>query len=130
MISIFFVEAQLSEVKAVKKHIVYLRRAQSILEYMMVIGIVALVLTVMGPIFKRGIQSVIKSTADQIGVQNQADQTVTNTSGYLVESFTNRRIASDTLTEQSYGDVATTYVDAITTTSNTLTNLGFTREMN
>ena len=52
------------------------RSGQTVVEYILLIGIVTVALTVMGPFFKRGLQSMVKVTSDQIGDQKNADQDV------------------------------------------------------
>ncbi|MFA5401871.1 MAG: hypothetical protein WC359_15570 [Dehalococcoidia bacterium] len=48
-------------------------RGQSILEYAIVLGIVAIALASMSLYFRRGIQSVIKAAADEAGDQKDAE---------------------------------------------------------
>lgn len=48
------------------------RRAQSIMEYSIVLGVVVAILVGMQVYLKRGIQAGIKIAADQVGVQNKA----------------------------------------------------------
>ena len=52
------------------------RRGQSLLEYTILIGIVTISLFYMGTGIKRGLQSLVKVSADQIGNQQNADQDV------------------------------------------------------
>lgn len=51
-------------------------RGQTVVEYIVLIGIVTAALFFMGPLFKRGVQSLVKVTGDQIGNQLNADQDV------------------------------------------------------
>ena len=44
------------------------------MEYTIIVGIVAVVLSYMGTGIKRGVQSLVKVTADQVGNQQNADQ--------------------------------------------------------
>ena len=50
------------------------RRGQNILEYTIIIGVVTVVLYYMGTGIKRGVQSMVKVTADQVGNQQNSDQ--------------------------------------------------------
>ena len=43
------------------------RKGQSILEYTIVLGVIVIVMSAMGPMIKRGTQSLIKVVADQVG---------------------------------------------------------------
>ena len=62
---------------------------QTVLEYVLLIGIITLALVFMSTDFKRGIQSVVKVTADQVGIQANADQDFTGDhSGILTNSYT------------------------------------------
>ena len=65
-------------------------KGQTVIEYVVLIGIITIALFYMGPLLKRGVQSLVKATADQIGNQQRADQDFTNTagSGFLVGSNT------------------------------------------
>jgi len=49
--------------------------SQSIIEYVLVIGVVMAVLIGMQAYMKRGIQGVIKTVADQVGQQSKAEDT-------------------------------------------------------
>lgn len=48
-------------------------KAQSILEYVVVLGVVGMALGTMGLYFRRGIQAVIKVAADEVGIQEDAE---------------------------------------------------------
>ena len=114
--------------------------AQTLLEYLILIGIVTVVLFAMYHAVKRGIQSVIKISADQIGNQQRADQREPNisnaviinalgepvaVSGYLVESFSATRGMNQKEVQELDGDVGYFYEERVSTNSNSLTNLGF-----
>ena len=111
------------------------RRGQSILEYTMIAGIITLVLFYMGTAIKRGVQSLVKITADQVGNQQNADQDFNDIqSGYMVASNSSAQDANNKqVSEFGYipasGNavyVATTvyneYSDVVT---NSITNGGF-----
>lgn len=57
----------------------YTRTGQSILEYIILIGIITISLYYMGPAIKRGTQSLVKVAADQIGNQAASDQEIKRT---------------------------------------------------
>lgn len=50
------------------------RNGQSILEYAVVLGLVVVALSAMALYFRRGIQSVIKVAADEVGKQEDAEE--------------------------------------------------------
>lgn len=53
-------------------------KAQSILEYAVLVGIIGLALSGMSLYFRRGIQAAIKVAADEIGNQSEAEETDPN----------------------------------------------------
>jgi len=111
------------------------RRGQSILEYTIIVGIVTVVLYYMGTGIKRGVQSLVKVTADQVGNQQSADQDFNDTQqGYMqaFNSVTNES-RNKQVTEIGYIPVSgnPAYVTNISvnestdTETNTITNGGF-----
>lgn len=104
-----------------------LKNGQTILEYTIVLGVIVLVMFAMGPMLKRGTQSLIKVVADQVGVQQNAEQKFDD-SGHLESSYTAARGTMDKQTQDFIGDMTYIFNDATTTTSNALVNLGFTEE--
>lgn len=99
------------------------RQAQSLVEYSMVIGIVVAILIVMQPLIKRSTQGMIKLVADQIGVQNQSDQSF-DSSSYLENAYSTTRT---TLYEEraEYNTMANyIYSDISVTSSTQVMNLG------
>ena len=112
------------------------RRGQSIVEYTMIVTILMLVIFYMGTSIKRGVQSLVKVTADQIGNQQNADQDFNDTQqGYLETSNSMATMnTTDRSTEQGYIDKITQnavylgdkYFNEVTyMTQNTITNAGF-----
>ena len=105
-------------------------QAQSLLEYVMVVGIISMVLFAMAPLLREGVQSIIKVTADQFADQQDADQAQSNRRGYLVNSFTNVSPSSTSKTiTDVVGDITYTYNDNVSIYSNSYTNLGFTNKV-
>ena len=111
------------------------RRGQSIIEYTLMIGIVSLVMFFMGTGIKRGMQSLIKVTADQVGNQQNADQDFNNIrQGYMLASNTEiSETKNDITTEIGYipnaGNAVfihnTTYNEGTLMETNTETNGGW-----
>ena len=93
---------------------------------MMVIGLAAAVFFAMGPFFKRGIQSIVKLTADQIAPQQNAEQRITPLSGYLVENYSSVSYSHGKNTIENIGIVNYVSDDLDFTISNSKVNLGFT----
>ena len=112
------------------------RRGQSILEYTIIVGIITVVLYYMGTGIKRGVQSLVKVTADQVGNQQNSDQDFTDTQqGYMEgsNSVTNQS-NNKQITELGYipasgNAVYTSSIfvnESADTLTNTITNAGFT----
>lgn len=113
----------------------FTRWGQTIVEYTMIIGIVTVVLFYMGTSIKRGVQSLIKVTADQVGNQQNSDQDFNDDQqGYMVGSnsimnqYKNKQVSETGYIPVS-GNAAylanTSYNEASDTMSNTMTNGGF-----
>ena len=111
-------------------------RGQSILEYTIIVGIVTVVLYYMGTGIKRGVQNMVKITADQVGNQQNADQDFNDTQqGYLVSSTSltqdsrNKQIAE--IGNAAAGNTSyvsnTSFNESTYTMTNTITNAGFTQ---
>ncbi len=107
-------------------------KGQTVVEYIVLIGIVTVALFYMGPLFKRGVQSLVKVTSDQIGGQQNAEQDFKDandpgaTGGYLVGSNTGvTGRVSKKVEAPGFGGVADITVNESTnTTTDSHTNLG------
>ena len=49
-------------------------KGQTVVEYVIIIGIIVTAMYVMAPAFKRGVQTLVKGTADQLSSQKLAEQ--------------------------------------------------------
>jgi len=105
------------------------RTAQTLLEYAIMVGVTAVVITAMSPLLKRGIQSVIKGAADQLAPQNESEPTVDRESGYLVNAFSATRARMYKQYEEVMDNKAVFYNDRIETDAHSLANMGFTNRM-
>lgn len=123
-----------------------MRKGQTLLEYMILLGIAVMVIFYMGPAFKRGLQSLIKVTADQIGNQEEADQEVkrgvddqgrviisedSEGDAYLVKSNSSAITTGNKLVSDGLDDVytSTVYVNEETTSqTQSVTDMGFTKD--
>lgn len=111
------------------------RRGQTILEYTIIVGIVTVVLFYMGTGIKRGMQSLVKVTADQVGNQQNADQDFNDTrEGYMEASNSaTQEIKNKQVTQLGYvpssGNAVeitnTSFNEYSDTVTNTITNGGF-----
>ena len=117
-------------------------QAQVLLEYIIIIGIVTIVLFAMFHAAKRGIQSVIKVAADQVGNQQAAEQlsgvplgnsvnpNLSAVSGYLVEMNSATQANNRKQTKENAGDFAYIYDESVFMATNSVTNLGFSNRAN
>ncbi len=103
-----------------------LKKGQSILEYTILLGVIVLVMFSMGPMIKRGTQSLIKVVADQVGIQQNAEQQF-DERGHLESSDTLSTGSMDKQTFDTAGTISYVFDDVTTTGTATVTNLGFTR---
>ncbi len=105
---------------------------QTVVEYIVLIGIITAALIVMGPLFKRGVQSLVKVTSDQIGDQQNADQDFLDandpgaTGGYLVGSDTRvtGQVNKIVKTGNFSGVAGIAVNESTNTTADSQTNLG------
>jgi Flp pilus assembly pilin Flp len=114
---------------------IFARRGQSIVEYTMIVGILTVVLYYMGTSIKRGVQSLVKVTADQVGNQQNADQDFNDVqTGYMDCSTTETQETNNRhVSETGYIPVSgiavyvtnTSYNESTDSMTNTITNGGF-----
>ena len=100
-------------------------QGQTVLEYVLLLGIVTLVLVYMGTDFRRGIQSVVKVTADQLGNQANADQDVRvdGRSSVLTNSYTKTWQNQQRIVEQGNGIITPKEGLFVETHTNSFTNV-------
>jgi Flp pilus assembly pilin Flp len=107
---------------------------QSVLEYVLLVGLITVVLVAMMQAVKRGTQSLVKVAADEIGNQAESDQfiryngqdIINNRTGYMESSNSLTLIDSERQVVQRYGIINYIPDENQQTLSNTLTNMGFT----
>ena len=103
------------------------RKGQSLAEYAIVAGIIAIVLASMGTGFRRSVQSVIKEVADVMGFQHDAEQASDPENGYLVCATTDSDSFSTTQkTEATNALYATSIAGQTAINTQAITNLGVT----
>ncbi len=77
--------------------------AQSALEYTVVVAAVLAIVSAMSPMIQRSSQAYIKLVADQVGIQNLADQQFNEeTQGYLRGTVSSTRSYSDKKTQEVF----------------------------
>jgi len=99
-------------------------KAQSLIEYAIVIGIISIVLMAMGPMIQRGIQSMVRMTADQIGNQQCSEQPFDDT-GHTEFSRTDSNVGLYDRTQELFGERTYGYGGFVQTKTITIANLGF-----
>ena len=101
------------------------RAGQSVVEYILIIGIAVTALTVMGPAIKRGMQSVLKATSDQLAAQQDAEQDVNSSEHLNLSETASQTVIADTLLSSNY---STTNIvnQTVYTNTGTVTDMGFT----
>lgn len=110
---------------------------QSVLEYVLLVGIITVVLFAMMQAIKRGTQSLVRTAADQLSVQRESDQFFVSNNGYqgpealrgYLES-SNMATFSDSERQVVERLGVTNYIKASReeALTNSLTNMGFTEE--
>ena len=100
-------------------------KGQTIVEYIIIIGIAVTVLYAMGPAFKRGVQSLIKATSDQMAAQQNAEQDFSPGSSYLVLSNSHAQTNNQRSLREFLYTTATAVNETTTSNTQTATNMGF-----
>ena len=102
------------------------KKAQSLVEYALIAGIIAIVLATMGAGFKRTIQKIVKSTADAIGFQSESEQAFNPDDGFLNSAETDVNATVDTFIDETQGSYSSVVEETIKVRTTALTNMGFT----
>jgi len=87
-----------------------LKRAQTFMEYTLLIGVVVAIGSAMTPLLQRGVQAMVKGVADQIGNQINADEGQTRDSRTV---YTNSSVdaAKETRLREWAGDITSEHDD-------------------
>lgn len=102
-----------------------MNKGQTIVEYVIIIGIVIVAIYAMGPAIKRSMQTVVKASADQLGVQNRADQDFTPDGSHMASSSTAIRAHNEKNVTELAGQTETASTESTVVSTNTVTALGF-----
>lgn len=111
-----------------KKRIRKNTNAQSALEYVLLVGIIVVALIAMTQAIKRGTQTIIKVTGDNLGPQQNADQSFSNVTGFLESQ--NSQSADDRQKQilERVGIINYVQNDTSYSQMNSHTNMGFIEE--
>jgi hypothetical protein len=102
-------------------------KGQTLSEYVIILGIVVAALYAMGPSLKRGVQSVVKTTADQMASQKGAEQDFSTEGSHLSDSVTNSKI-NNQRTVKEYLHTTNIELDETTETkTDSTSNMGFSK---
>ena len=96
---------------------------QTILEYLFLMGIVIFVFIAMNPMIRRSFQSLIKTTADEIGEQKNGDQNF-NSGGVLMESISQSKMERRNIFRERDQVITRWTNETSKTKTNSLTDLG------
>lgn len=99
-------------------------KGQSLVEYIIIIGVVMTAVYIMAPMFKRGTQSVIKATADQLGAQQQAEQDFSEGSTHMDTSASSSRVGNTRTVYETTAGVSTKVNETSQSFTTTSTNGG------
>ncbi len=105
-----------------------IKKGQSLAEYVIVAGLIALALVAMSPAFRRSVQKVVKSTADIIGFQHEAEQASEPDEGFLNYQITNVKMTTNGTEHQASNVYVATEAQTTVTNTATLTNGAFVNE--
>jgi len=98
---------------------------QTFIEYTLLLSIVIMGLVMLNPIMRRTTQSLVRLVADQIGNQRQSDQTG-GESGYMLSSLSQASVDHTKTVTERLGSRRIDYFDTEITSTNQVSNLGFT----
>jgi len=101
---------------------------QSLAEYVIVISLIAIVLTTVGPGFRRSVQQVIKSVADVIGFQSDSEQAANVDEGFLNMQRSNVQTFVNGASYKTGGTLVSTEIQQSNMYSESYTNGAFIRD--
>jgi hypothetical protein len=104
-------------------HIRKLKAAQTVLEYVLMISAVTASMIAMSTMVKRNAQGMVKMVADQVGVQQDAEQ-IDVESGYLDSMTIRKNIRDARRVQDRLGTVTYTHDGRTETQTTVLTNMG------
>ncbi len=104
------------------------KKGQSLAEYAIVASLIAVILATMGPAFSRSVQQVLKSVADVLGYQKDAEQAAEPEKGYLNRVVATVNRISNPIVDEGQGVYTKIESEVTNSTSTSLTNLGPTEQ--
>lgn len=102
------------------------KKAQTFLEYALVISVVTAIMMAMSVLVRRSVQGMVKVVSDQIGFQQNADQN-SRSGGYMVEMNVLSKRERAVSVRDRLGNITYTYDrDRVESQIFVLTNAGYT----
>lgn len=102
----------------------YKNKGQSLIEYIIIVGVVMTAVYYMAPALKRGTQSVIKATADQLAPQLNSEQDFDVSTAHLDNQMASSKVSSNKMVYGSAAGIRTVVKEASESVTNTITNGG------
>ena len=102
------------------------KTGQTVIEYIIIIGIVTIALFAMGPAVKRGVQAVVRGTADQMATQESAEQSFDAEDGHLDISNTQTNASATREVRERLYTTTTVVKEKTKSSTKSLTDMGFT----
>lgn len=103
-------------------------RGQTFVEYTLLLGILIAIMLAMSPMIKRGTQGMVKVVADELGVQQNAEQD-DNNSGHMISTQSQAQFSKDVRHQEWEASgthhVLKTYDESTTTATQSASDLGF-----
>ncbi len=100
------------------------QRGQSMMEYIAMVGIIMVVLVTMGTMIRRGTQGILRTVADQVGRQEDAEQKF-DEQGHLMSATTITRTRMDQERKEDFGAINYIVDDRVEIQTITTVNAGF-----
>ncbi|MFA6378512.1 MAG: hypothetical protein WCX16_01865 [Candidatus Omnitrophota bacterium] len=104
------------------------KKGQSLAEYAIVASLIAIVLATMGPGFRRSVQQVVKSAADVLGFQADAEQASNLDQGFLNAQTSNTQTATTSVITEEQDNYAATETEHSNAQSAAYVNGAFIRQ--
>lgn len=112
-------------VERLKKMLKKQKKAQTFIEYVIILTIVTAVIYAMMPMIKRGTQSMVMLVADRIGTQVDSEQSRrSEEDAYLVDSTTITTTANNKTRNENMGTITYTYNDSVRNQTTSHSDLG------
>lgn len=97
-----------------------IKRAQTFIEYLLVISVVTIIMIAMSSLLRRSVQGMVKAVADQVGFQQNAEQQINGTDGQLTDMVTKMQRDERINVRDRLGNIMYTYEIDYTATQSQL----------